>query len=132
MINDAVQQRWGRVLHHPHSQVYDQQALAAEAVCKPGCRQLKLLQLWWLSTSLIIMSLLQVIDVLHPGRANVPKVSDLSAVPLSSTLLCSTEELTQVHLMQAELRERLASIYGVQDDHNVFVFGFRAQVGTCS
>ena len=43
---------------------------------------------------------LQVIDVLHPGRANVPK---------------------------AEIREKLTKMYDVRDINNIFVFGFRTQ-----
>lgn len=43
----------------------------------------------------------QVIDVLHPGRANVPK---------------------------AEIREKLTKMYDVRDINNIFVFGFRTQV----
>ncbi|KAK9822376.1 hypothetical protein WJX81_004141 [Elliptochloris bilobata] len=43
-----------------------------------------------------------VIDVLHPGRANVPK---------------------------AELKERLQTMYKAKDVSNVFVFGFRTQFG---
>ena len=43
----------------------------------------------------------QVIDVLHPGRANVPK---------------------------AEIREKLSKMYDVRDINNIFVFGFRTQV----
>ena len=50
---------------------------------------------------LTIQSLLQVIDVLHPGRANVPK---------------------------AEIREKLTKMYDVRDINNIFVFGFRTQV----
>ncbi len=45
--------------------------------------------------------ILQVIDVLHPGRANVPK---------------------------AEIREKLTKMYDVRDINNIFVFGFRTQV----
>lgn len=45
--------------------------------------------------------MLQVIDVLHPGRANVPK---------------------------AEIREKLTKMYDVRDINNIFVFGFRTQV----
>ena len=43
-----------------------------------------------------------VVDVLHPGRATVPK---------------------------AELREKLAKMYDAKDDASVFVFGFRTQFG---
>lgn len=43
----------------------------------------------------------QVTDVLHPGRPNVPK---------------------------AELKERLAKMYDVRDPNCIFVFGFRTQV----
>ncbi|KAK9805374.1 hypothetical protein WJX73_008016 [Symbiochloris irregularis] len=43
-----------------------------------------------------------VIDVLHPGRPNVPK---------------------------AELREKLGTMFDVRDSQNVFVFGFRTQFG---
>eukprot|EP00891_Asterochloris_glomerata_P002302 jgi/Astpho2/2302/Aster-03268 len=43
-----------------------------------------------------------IIDVLHPGRPNVPK---------------------------AELKEKLAKMYDVRDPQNVFVFGFRTQFG---
>ena len=45
--------------------------------------------------------LLQVIDVLHPGRPNVPK---------------------------AEIRDKLTKMYDIRDVNNVFVFGFRTQV----
>jgi small subunit ribosomal protein S24e len=44
----------------------------------------------------------QVIDVLHPGRANVSK---------------------------AELKEKLAKVYDVRDPQSIFVFGFRTQFG---
>ena len=50
---------------------------------------------------LTTLSMLQVIDVLHPGRANVPK---------------------------AEIREKLTKMYDVRDINNIFVFGFRTQV----
>ncbi|CAL5224192.1 g6834 [Coccomyxa viridis] len=43
-----------------------------------------------------------VIDVLHPGRPNVPK---------------------------AELKEKLGKMYDVRDSSSVFVFGFRTQFG---
>jgi ribosomal protein S24E len=43
----------------------------------------------------------QVIDVLHPGRPNVPKT---------------------------EIREKLTKMYDVRDVNNVFIFGFRTQV----
>jgi len=43
-----------------------------------------------------------VIDVLHPGRANVSK---------------------------AELKEKLARLYEVRDPQSIFVFGFRTQFG---
>jgi len=44
---------------------------------------------------------MQVIDVLHPGRPNVPK---------------------------AEIREKLSKMYDVRDVNNIFIFGFRTQV----
>ncbi|KAG0581345.1 hypothetical protein M758_4G248700 [Ceratodon purpureus] len=43
-----------------------------------------------------------VIDVLHPGRANVSK---------------------------AELKDKLAKVYEVRDPQSIFVFGFRTQFG---
>ena len=43
-----------------------------------------------------------IVDVLHPGRANVPK---------------------------AEIREKLAKIYDAREADAVFVFGFRTQFG---
>jgi len=43
-----------------------------------------------------------IIDVLHPGRANVSK---------------------------AELKEKLAKLYEVRDAQSIFVFGFRTQFG---
>jgi len=43
-----------------------------------------------------------VIDVLHPGRPNVPK---------------------------AEIREKLSKMYDVRDVNNIFIFGFRTQFG---
>jgi small subunit ribosomal protein S24e len=43
-----------------------------------------------------------VVDVLHPGRANVSK---------------------------AEIKEKLASMYNVGDANAIFVFGFRTQFG---
>ncbi|KAK9829988.1 hypothetical protein WJX72_009068 [[Myrmecia] bisecta] len=43
-----------------------------------------------------------IIDVLHPGRPNVPK---------------------------AELKEKLAKMYDVRDANQIFVFGFRTQFG---
>ncbi|XP_024371219.1 small ribosomal subunit protein eS24z [Physcomitrium patens] len=43
-----------------------------------------------------------IIDVLHPGRANVSK---------------------------AELKEKLAKVYEVRDPQTIFVFGFRTQFG---
>ena len=43
-----------------------------------------------------------VVDVLHPGRANVPK---------------------------AELQDKLAKMYDVKESTQVFVFGFRTQFG---
>lgn len=46
--------------------------------------------------------LLQIVDVLHPGRANVSK---------------------------AELKEKIAKLYEVRDPQTVFVFGFRTQFG---
>lgn len=46
--------------------------------------------------------MLQVIDVLHPGRANVPK---------------------------AELTEKLTKMYKVSDPSTIFLFGFSTQFG---
>lgn len=43
-----------------------------------------------------------VVDVLHPGRANVSK---------------------------SEIRDKLASMYNVRDAQQIFVFGFRTQFG---
>ncbi|GBF95862.1 40S ribosomal protein S24-like [Raphidocelis subcapitata] len=43
-----------------------------------------------------------VVDVLHPGRANVSK---------------------------AEIKDKLASMYNVADSNTIFVFGFRTQFG---
>lgn len=43
-----------------------------------------------------------VVDVLHPGRANVSK---------------------------AEIKEKLASMYNVRDPNQIFVFGFRTHFG---
>ncbi len=43
-----------------------------------------------------------IVDVLHPGRANVPK---------------------------AEIREKLAKMYDAREADAVFVFGFRTQFG---
>jgi small subunit ribosomal protein S24e len=43
-----------------------------------------------------------VVDVLHPGRANVSK---------------------------SEIRDKLASMYNVRDAQAIFVFGFRTQFG---
>lgn len=45
---------------------------------------------------------MQVIDVLHPGRANVPK---------------------------AELAEKLTKMYKVSDPSTIFLFGFSTQFG---
>ena len=45
---------------------------------------------------------MQIIDVLHPGRANVSKV---------------------------ELKEKLTKLYEVRDSQTIFVFGFRTQFG---
>eukprot|EP00274_Cyanoptyche_gloeocystis_P001919 CAMPEP_0196651336 /NCGR_PEP_ID=MMETSP1086-20130531/99_1 /TAXON_ID=77921 /ORGANISM="Cyanoptyche gloeocystis , Strain SAG4.97" /LENGTH=104 /DNA_ID=CAMNT_0041981255 /DNA_START=110 /DNA_END=421 /DNA_ORIENTATION=- len=43
-----------------------------------------------------------IVDVLHPGRANVPK---------------------------AELKEKLSKVYKVTDPNQVFLFGFRTAFG---
>lgn len=43
-----------------------------------------------------------VVDVLHPGRANVSK---------------------------SEIKDKLASMYNVRDAQSIFVFGFRTQFG---
>jgi len=43
-----------------------------------------------------------VVDVLHPGRANVSK---------------------------SEIKEKLAGMYNVSDSNSIFVFGFRTQFG---
>jgi small subunit ribosomal protein S24e len=43
-----------------------------------------------------------VVDVLHPGRANVSK---------------------------SEIKDKLASMYNVRDAQQIFVFGFRTQFG---
>ncbi|URE34499.1 40S ribosomal protein S24 [Musa troglodytarum] len=55
-----------------------------------------------------------VIDVLHPGRANVSK--------LSLFVLWSAA-------VQAELKEKLAKLYEVRDPDTIFVFKFRTHFG---
>ena len=80
------------------------------------------------------------IDVLHPGRANVPKVRALvlSAHLVFGACKCGQFGLRQPALpatvlklqavQQAELKERLATMYKAKDVSHVFVFGFRTQV----
>jgi len=53
-------------------------------------------------TNRLLMRRQFVIDVLHPGRPNVPK---------------------------AELKEKLSGMYDVRDSNTIFVFGFRTQFG---
>ncbi|VAI89877.1 unnamed protein product [Triticum turgidum subsp. durum] len=55
-----------------------------------------------------------VLEVIHPGRANVSKVGDLKRS-------CSCA--------QAELKERLAKVYEVKDPNCIFVFKFRTHFG---
>ncbi|KAF8648265.1 hypothetical protein HU200_064838 [Digitaria exilis] len=50
-----------------------------------------------------------VLEVIHPGRANVSKGSRFAA--------------------QAELKERLAKVYEVKDPNCIFVFKFRTHFG---
>ena len=49
-------------------------------------------------------------------------------------VLCSQDKDPdeQAVFAQAELKEKLSKMYNVNDVQNVFVFGFRTQVRTCS
>ncbi|THU54776.1 hypothetical protein C4D60_Mb10t28730 [Musa balbisiana] len=56
-----------------------------------------------------------VIDVLHPGRANVSKVG----------FYCLCDSV----VAKAELKEKLANLYEVRDLNAIFVFKFRTHFG---
>ena len=72
--------------------------------------------------------------MLHPGRAAVPKVIP----PVCKSLHCFASFQVQIilclHLtgnpvfLQTEIREKLASMYGVDTLECISVFGFRTQV----
>ncbi|RRT67011.1 hypothetical protein B296_00035171, partial [Ensete ventricosum] len=85
---------------HPNQEVYDQSAPLPKAIRR-------FLNLFPPFSS-------NVIDVLHPGRANVSKVFCLFW--WSATL-------------QAELKEKLAKLYEVRDPDTIFVFKFRTHFG---
>lgn len=79
--------------------------------------------------------IVQVIDVLHPGRPNVPKVSCLGSMGGCVAVPCHTMPLHMTisngccaSVLQAELKEKLTKMYDVRDPNGVFVFGFRTQV----
>ena len=84
---------------------------------------------------------MQVIDVLHPGRPNVPKVRrSLHALLQECAPSCCFALFTNrqyaadeslgkmLWLVQTELKEKLGKMYDVRDNQSVFVFGFRTQV----
>ncbi|VAH63823.1 unnamed protein product [Triticum turgidum subsp. durum] len=52
-----------------------------------------------------------VLEVIHPGKANVPKARHRS------------------HKMEAELKDKLAKMYDVKDANCIFVFKFRTHFG---
>ena len=98
-------------------------------------------QLW---TSLTLIRDAQVIDVLHPGRPNVPKVitcppsshaqdgqvlydCQTTLLPFPLGVLPAWADSMHV-LIQAELKEKLGKMYDVRENSSVFVFGFRTQV----
>ncbi|XP_066378309.1 small ribosomal subunit protein eS24z-like isoform X1 [Miscanthus floridulus] len=67
-----------------------------------------------------------VLEVIHPGRANVSKVGDLV---LSSFLGDVRRDLDGMSFVQAELKERLSKLYEVKDSNCIFVFKFRTHFG---
>jgi len=73
----------------------------------------------------------QIIDVLHPGRANVSKVYIVSFF-FSCFLICFFLMIFGIwhwYSMKAELKEKLASLYEVKDPNSIFVFKFRTHFG---
>jgi hypothetical protein len=77
----------------------------------------------------------QVVDVLHPGRATVSKVA---IAPGSGQAAAQRRArrargvLKPSRPPQAEIREKLASMYDAKDPSCVFVFGFRTQVSSAA
>ena len=81
----------------------------------------------------------QILDVLHPGRANVAKVRQRRdglgffdpKTRRAATRLTRTRRLTidWYLTMQAELQEKLAKMYNVSDEKCVSIFGFRTAFG---
>ncbi|KAF8696268.1 hypothetical protein HU200_037171 [Digitaria exilis] len=70
-------------------------------------------------------SALQVLEVIHPGRANVSKVRSRPPVlyaPLLYRWLLSW-------ISGLRLKERLAKVYEVKDPNTIFVFKFRTHFG---
>ncbi|GER24840.1 40S ribosomal protein S18 [Striga asiatica] len=68
-----------------------------------------------------------IIDVLHPGRANVSKISSQNKM----VGLWTGGLLTVVYssFLKAELKEKLARLYEVKDSNAIFVFKFRTHFG---
>ena len=113
-----VQQHGGEVVHHPHQEVHDQQTVAEKAVrksflgqasavfCCADCYALRQDFMHCLvpapsteqgsgpflvlhHSQLNSWPCVQIIDVLHPGRANVPKVQSAINRALSHLLIKS-------------------------------------------
>ncbi|WOK96875.1 hypothetical protein Cni_G05583 [Canna indica] len=63
----------------------------------------------------------KIIDVLHPGRANVSKVCDFGCDGSHFDWICTTSA--------AELKEKLANLYEVKDPNTIFIFKFRTHFG---
>jgi ribosomal protein S24E len=70
-----------------------------------------------------------VLEVIHPGRANVPKVRSRSAIMHDSgnDLVISPHRLRLY--VQAELKDKLAKMYDVKEPNSIVVFKFRTHFG---
>ena len=70
-----------------------------------------------------------VLEVIHPGRANVSKVGRSTPLTLFPRFLLRFMADPEVVCAQAELKERLAKVYDVRDTNCIFVFKFRTHFG---
>ncbi|KAF8670499.1 hypothetical protein HU200_050518 [Digitaria exilis] len=68
-----------------------------------------------------------VLEVLHPGRANVSKVSACARGGLCSYK--AGPDACDPLTLQADLKDKLAKVYEVKDTNCIFVFKFRTHFG---
>ena len=78
----------------------------------------------------------QILDVLHPGRPNVPKVRKTRALRLLPQPRCAAAPAHALcrprspsTALQSELTEKLAKMFDVKDAATIFLHGFRTQFG---